>query len=531
MKICMLVRNTVTKDARVLKEANTLINHGYEVIVIGIQDAIITNSFEQKPNGLKIYRAAWKTKRASYIRLFLIGAFIFSLMAVLYFELFHQLSSISATLVQTLLNGVSFVVPVIALLLVPFLVFRFFTIRILKAQRILDYETVREGLGVSSDISGYGFRYYIIRSMKYILELLVTMTKLICSPIRFMRRVLRRGAQFIGARRLYNGFKRSFVYSTNHLLSLYAYRQSVLEIVKKHDVDIIHAHDISTLPVGVALKQKLGVPLVYDAHEIYEEAVGVPFFGRLLYRNINRLLLTSGNIDLFITINESFIDYYQNTYPRSPKGILVMNAAVKSNFVEYDGRLHDAAGIDRSKKIILFQGGVTKKRGVVNLLQAANYLDSGWVLVFMGWGFYEKQILEYANEEGSNVRLIGPAPQDELPLWTSGATVGVIPYEEYGLNHKYCTPNKLWEYPNALVPILASPRDELTRIVTKNQTGKIMSEPVTPAVFAKEMMFSDSEVTVFKKHCREFIELNSWAAYEKNILDGYNRLALSKATA
>jgi hypothetical protein len=65
MKICMLVRNTVTKDARVLKEANTLINHGYEVIVIGIQDAIITNSFEQKPNGLKIYRAAWKTKRAS----------------------------------------------------------------------------------------------------------------------------------------------------------------------------------------------------------------------------------------------------------------------------------------------------------------------------------------------------------------------------------------------------------------------------------------------------------------------------------
>ena len=40
-------------------------------------------------------------------------------------------------------------------------------------------------------------------------------------------------------------------------------------IHKAEKIDIIHCHDLDTLPVGIRLKKSLGVPLIYDAHEIW----------------------------------------------------------------------------------------------------------------------------------------------------------------------------------------------------------------------------------------------------------------------
>lgn len=33
--------------------------------------------------------------------------------------------------------------------------------------------------------------------------------------------------------------------------------------------DVVHCHDLDTLPIGVRLKKRFGVPLVYDAHEVF----------------------------------------------------------------------------------------------------------------------------------------------------------------------------------------------------------------------------------------------------------------------
>lgn len=63
------------------------------------------------------------------------------------------------------------------------------------------------------------------------------------------------------------------------------------------------------------------------------------------------------------------------------------------------------------------------------------------------------------------------ATMAELPLWTAGATVGLIPYMNRGLNHWYCTPNKLWEYPSAGVPVLASPFPEMMKLIQAHGFG------------------------------------------------------------
>ena len=36
-----------------------------------------------------------------------------------------------------------------------------------------------------------------------------------------------------------------------------------------HDADVVHAHDLSALPVGARLARRWQVPLIYDSHELW----------------------------------------------------------------------------------------------------------------------------------------------------------------------------------------------------------------------------------------------------------------------
>src|SRR5690606_10664221 len=159
---------------------------------------------------------------------------------------------------------------------------------------------------------------------------------------------------------------------------------------------------------------------------------------------------------------DSIAAWYAEKYPKLAPAVVVMNATEKAPPFDYDGRLHRAAGLPDGARILLYQGGYASKRGLDYLVRSAEHLPADWTLVMMGWGTLEAHRRGVAAEievrtlgqRSPPVRFVPPAPQTELPLWTAGGTIGVIPYENVGLNHWFCTPNKLWEYPNAGVPVL-----------------------------------------------------------------------------
>jgi len=495
-KICMLVRNPVTRDARVLKEATTLINDGYDVSIIGIQDANHSTSFLELENGIKVFRVPWKAKRAEILFLLTLGAAVLASLLLIYLIYLIYLIDFKAAL-ELLISNPTLILGLVPLIigLIPFFFLaKFFIIKLRKIKNIISFEKTREEFPselMDDQLTEKKFKHL----------------KLMINPLKWKEYL--------------QGIKKSFSYFINQALSYYSYNRSAAILAQKINPQLIHAHDIATLPAGVKIKKKLQCKLIYDAHEIYEGAVGVPQAGRLLYILINKLLLNTKHLDGFITINDSFIQFYKSRYKKCPNATLIMNATVKAEPFKYDGRLHKSIGVDDDKKIILFQGGFSKKRGVLDLLEAAPYLDDDWVLVFMGWGWYESAILRAVEQLPSKIFMIPPAPHNELVLWTAGASVGVIPYEEHGLNHKYCTPNKLWEYPNAGVPIFASPRVEIKQIVEKNNLGKIFNEPVSPKKFASQMMFSNKEIEEYKKNSETFLQNNSWARYETSLIELY----------
>jgi glycosyltransferase involved in cell wall biosynthesis len=130
------------------------------------------------------------------------------------------------------------------------------------------------------------------------------------------------------------------------------------------------------------------------------------------------------------------------------------------------------------------------------LVRAFARLDSACRLFILGSGPLEEELRRICASQGiGNVSFGGHIPQAELLRYTAHADLGMIPYEDAGLlNMRYCSPNKLFEFIEAKVPICASMLPELSRLVTENKIG------------AAYHMGSADEIAAAIRDCRQRCE-------------------------
>jgi glycosyltransferase involved in cell wall biosynthesis len=85
----------------------------------------------------------------------------------------------------------------------------------------------------------------------------------------------------------------------------------------------------------------------------------------------------------------------------------------------------------------------------------------------MGWGALLEPLRALARGEGveGRVHFTEGVPLAELLSYTAGADLGAIAYRNVGLNNYYTSPNKLFEYCAAGVPVVASRFPELVKVV------------------------------------------------------------------
>lgn len=513
----MLVINSISHDARVLKEADSLRNAGHAVTVVGIKDARNRQAHETRDSGVEIHRVSWRSH--GYRRLAaacLLAAVLVVLAGVALFAMWPPGPAVQlASVVRSSWDHVWGLVEARgAGVLVPVLLVAFTTVLLVRRAR----------------------RYLQLARRYRVLE------------------------EEEGGRR---PAEAPSVWGTVRALMVIKYkvltwRGPLGSVVRRAEPDVLHCHDVLALPLGARLKRRLGCRLAYDAHEIYEEvAQGTPELGAA-YRSVQRR--HQREVDLFITINESIADFYSSHYPKLPRAVVIKNAAIPSGPTRYDGRLHDAAGLPRHQKILLYQGGFATHRGLETLVQSARHLPSSWTLVLMGWGKLEGELRDLASslldieaESATTLtQLVGarrledvhspnshmleqrvepaivfvpPASQSELVCWTAGATLGVIPYEDVGLNHWFCTPNKLWEYPNAGVPMLVSEFPEMAKVVERYGLGWFLPHPLEPRAISDVIKrISDEDLASAAKACARFIEADNWTFYEARLTQAYASL-------
>jgi glycosyltransferase involved in cell wall biosynthesis len=232
--------------------------------------------------------------------------------------------------------------------------------------------------------------------------------------------------------------------------------------------DIVHCNDLNALPVGLLIKC-IGnnVKVIYDCHEYETEINGLIGIEKIVKKWFERLLILFS--DKVITVSDSIASEYARLY-NIPKPDLVLNCPAyieqpKTNI------FREKLGIRPDQTIFLYQGGLSKGRGIELLLEAFSNLDSDHnVLVCMGYGPLEALIRGKATECKTIFFHSAVSPNIVLN-YTSAADYGISFIEDICLSYRYCLPNKMFEYLMAGLPVLVSNLYEMKRLVEIEGVG------------------------------------------------------------
>lgn len=311
--------------------------------------------------------------------------------------------------------------------------------------------------------------------------------------------------------------KMAWVYLTDQTqfyLRLFSYDLS------RYVADVIIAVDLPMLPVGQIFSQKWGARLVYDSHELYCEQE----FSRQEKKQWQAIeAKTITFCDTVITVNPSIATELMQRY--TIKNIKVLYNAVPHYFPAATKKLfHQHFNLPIDRKILLFQGGLSKGRHLEVLIEAMRYVKNGLIdLVILGEGQLYQSLKKHCAELNLKNRVyFHPAvSQDQLLDYTQSADAGIIPYQATCLNHYYCTPNKLFEFIAAGLPILATDLPEINNIVNTHQLG-LTGDTSSPWMLAKliDAIFSDEiQLQAWQKNVLAVQNQFSWQHEEKKLLE------------
>jgi glycosyltransferase involved in cell wall biosynthesis len=242
--------------------------------------------------------------------------------------------------------------------------------------------------------------------------------------------------------------------------------------------DIISGHDLPAVFAGYIIKKlsRKRIILLYDAHELTSEIASNVSLGKM-GKNIKVLMerVLIKRCDEVMVVNESISNFNYKKFGLRKKPVVVRNIphaykySEKKNFFREELKIHD------DKIILLYQGLITKGRGLLNFIKALPEIDKKAVFVIMGYG--NKSFLgEVFRDVKDRVFFRDAVPYEKLIDYTSSADIGIFTCENYCLSYYYCLPNKLFEYIQARIPIICSDFPEMRKIVDDNNIG-VLTDP------------------------------------------------------
>ena len=236
----------------------------------------------------------------------------------------------------------------------------------------------------------------------------------------------------------------------------FSFRKKIITKALEIDADIYHFHDPELLPYGKMLLKK-GKKIIFDSHEdvpndILDKDWIRPNILKVIISKIYNFYekrITkkySGVISVLESITSKF---------NHPNSITIHNYPILSN----SNFEKDSVTILPDKYRIVYNGGLSRIRGIHVLIESLSFLNNDFVLVLMGsW-----ETLEYENKckqiKGwEKVLYLGNLTLEECHSILGDCDLGVVLFENIP-NHANSLPNKAFEFIAAKIPMLMSSFD------------------------------------------------------------------------
>ena len=233
--------------------------------------------------------------------------------------------------------------------------------------------------------------------------------------------------------------------------------------------DLLLANDLDTLLPNYLISKMFSKKLIYDTHEYYTEVpelIGRPKVKSFWLSIEKKIFPRLKNV---LTVNHKLADIYSQKY--LVPVTVVKNVPFKRNSTTFISNKFEKT----DKTIILYQGAVNKGRGLELMIDTMSNLNN-YQLVIIGDGDVSKQLKKQATVLGLGTKVIflGKISPKDLPAYTESADVGISLEENLGLSYRYSLPNKIFDYIQAEIPVLASDLPLINQLMQEFKIGEIL---------------------------------------------------------
>lgn len=249
----------------------------------------------------------------------------------------------------------------------------------------------------------------------------------------------------------------------NNMIPLLKWQISLLKwlIKNRNTYDLIHACDFDTVLPALFMNVIFKKKYVYDIFDFYIDAFSVPNKLKPIIKKIDFIAIQRA--EATILVNESRIEqikgsnpkkllFIHNT-PKMPKGILDEN---KINHKE--------------KKKRIFYGGILGNGRMIEETIRICSRHSDWEFTIAGFGPMEDKIKKYS-ETMKNIKFIGKKSYKDIIQNTIDSDIIFACYNPSIPNHKYSSPNKLYEAMMCKKPIIVCNGTGIDRLVRDENIG------------------------------------------------------------
>ena len=282
---------------------------------------------------------------------------------------------------------------------------------------------------------------------------------------------------------------------------------------------VVHAHDTPALIAARLARIFINFKFIYDAHELMPHKFGVTRFTSMVIKTAERF--SWPKVDEFITVGSNIKSWYINSYGEKSATVILNSPTphdrvAKTLPVKF---IREKFDISENAKIYSFVGQFVPGRNIESILETFSRLDSSYHVIFFGFGEKAKIIREAALKH-SNIHIHGAVPHSDVVSYLEQCDYGLCLIENVSLSDQLSMPNKLFEYMQAGLPVLASDLPEIASTVRDTEIGILVDISLDDLEIAiKALVKEDRKIN--KQKISEYL----WPAQECKLQNLYSRLS------
>lgn len=304
------------------------------------------------------------------------------------------------------------------------------------------------------------------------------------------------------------------------IIQFYEWAARSLWRFRNKNVVCVNPHSVSALPMAIVFKIFKGAKVIYDTHELETETTEAIGLRKLVGQLSERWLIPW--VDAVVVTSDGYGAWYQKQYGLKDVWVIKNFPLRGARPRQQEPILKLHFGIPENETLFIYQGYLSRGRGIHILLEVFCDTTPDKHIVFMGFGDLTSRVQEYARKY-SNIHFHAGVKPLEVVKYVSGADVGVSLIERICLSYYHTLPNKVLESLSAGVPIVVSDFPDMSALVEQHGCGwKVSVDKLAVAKLVARL--SKAEIESKRTAALTWAREHVWEREERTLLKLYGTL-------